>query len=83
MEKLLTQIACKFIKNFKFYLQGRIKKKKVISNNIREMRAEMTATSGLGGTVGADDIALKNEVNRLQLELMRSKATPATNIIYR
>ena len=64
------------------FIRTRNIQNKIVAN-VREMRAEMTATSGLGGTVGADDIALKNEVNRLQLELMRSKATPATNIIYR
>ena len=53
---------------------------KVIAN-VREMRVERdfhmtTNTINAGISGDADATALRSEVNRLQLELMRARATP-------
>lgn len=49
---------------------------------MRIERDFQAAIPGVNGTTSADVTALKNEVNRLQLELTRSRATPAASTVY-
>ena len=60
---------------------------KVIAN-VREMRVERdfhmtTNTINAGISGDADATALRSEVNRLQLELMRARATPTAPSVYK
>ena len=49
-----------------------------IEQNFVAKTSTVLATSGAAGDVAA----LKNEINRLQLELMRSRVTPAASTVY-